>query len=448
MSETVAGTESKPTVAAHWTRTPAVKIAGVLGLFVAMLIPQFLTSGMIQERESRQADVLATFRSGWGPEQVVNGPMLVVPFTYQSSPGHTERASGILKLAASRLDVTATLDPQRRRRGLFQATIYSAAVAMSGTVTVPPLPDLGGSPDVDWGSARVVVGASDLRGVQPDQTMQWGSATATMQPDIADGCEAGSMAIPAKLTAQPAPGTAIPFNVGLTLRGTQAFHVAASARRTTMHVTSTWPSPGFTGTTLPIGYTAGPSGFDARWDIAGEPSQAGWRTQSPCSDYQASDDSNPGVALQEAVPTYAMVDRAAKYGMFFLALAYLTLFLFEALSPVRIHLVQYGLVGLSVSLFALLLISIAEPLGFAVAYVLSAAAVIAQASLYTLSVVGRARLAGIFAAVLGALFAFIYVVLSLDSYALLAGTIALFTILSVLMAATRRVNWGAAEPAA
>ena len=96
------------------------------------------------------------------------------------------------------------------------------------------------------------------------------------------------------------------------------------------------------------------------------------------------------------------------------------------------------------NLFALLLISIAEPLGFAAAYAVSAAAVILQASLYTLSVVRRAGLAGIFAGVLGALFAFIYVVLSLDSYALLAGTVALFAILSVLMAVTRRVNWAAA----
>ena len=153
------------------------------------------------------------------------------------------------------------------------------------------------------------------------------------------------------------------------------------------------------------------------------------------------------MALQEAVPTYAMIDRAAKYGILFLALAYLTLFLFETLSRVRIHLVQYGMVGLSISLFALLLISIAEPLGFTVSYAISTFAVVAQASLYTLSVVGQRRLAGVFAAVLTALFAFLYVVLSLDAYALLAGTVALFVILSVVMRVTRRVNW-AASPAA
>jgi inner membrane protein len=138
-----------------------------------------------------------------------------------------------------------------------------------------------------------------------------------------------------------------------------------------------------------------------------------------------------------------MVSRAAKYGVLFLTMSYLTLFLFEMLSGVRIHLVQYGLLGLSVSLFALLLISIAEPLGFSAGYAISTAAVLAQSSLYALSVVRRGRLALVFCGVMAGLFAFLYVVLSLDSYALLAGTVALFVVLSAVMLVTRRVNWSA-----
>ena len=200
---------------------------------------------------------------------------------------------------------------------------------------------------------------------------------------------------------------------------------------------------------LPSGYSIDADGFSARWETSGA---GGWRLRaaggSPCGalvDPAASDpEAQLGVELQEAVPTYLMVSRAAKYGVLFMALSYLTLFLFETLSRARIHLVQYGLVGLSVSLFALLLISIAEPIGFGAAYAISTVAVMAQASLYTLSVVRRPRLAAIFAAVQAALFGFLYVVLSLDSYALLSGAVALFTILSVVMIATRRVNWSGA----
>src|SRR5262249_25938446 len=120
---------------------------------------------------------------------------------------------------------------------------------------------------------------------------------------------------------------------------------------------------------------------------------------------------------------------------------YLTVFLFEAMARVRVHLVQYGLLGLSVSLFALLLISIAEPLGFLSGNVISTSCVLLQATLYTMSVVRRVRLAAIFAGVLGALFGFLFIVISLDSYALLVGAVALFVILSVVMFVTRRLDW-------
>jgi inner membrane protein len=128
--------------------------------------------------------------------------------------------------------------------------------------------------------------------------------------------------------------------------------------------------------------------------------------------------------------------------MLFLALAFVTYVLFELLAGLRIHIVQYGLLGCSVVMFPLLLLAIGEPLGFAAAYAASTLAVMAQASLYTAAVTGRRALAAIFAGVLAALFGFLYVVLSLESLALLVGTLALFTVLSVVMAATRKVEWG------
>ena len=107
----------------------------------------------------------------------------------------------------------------------------------------------------------------------------------------------------------------------------------------------------------------------------------------------------------------------------------------------RIHIAQYALLGLSVSLFALLLVAVAEPLGFTAGYAVATAAVLGQASLYTLSITRRPRLTALFAGVLGVLFAVLYVVLRLESYALLAGTATVFVVLSVVMAATRRLDW-------
>jgi len=148
-----------------------------------------------------------------------------------------------------------------------------------------------------------------------------------------------------------------------------------------------------------------------------------------------------GVALIEPVQTYRMVSRAAKYAVMFVALASLTYLLFELVAGVRIHIVQYALLGASLVLFPLLLLAIAEPLGFGAAYAISAAMVMGQAGLYTAAVVGRRLLASIFAMVLGGLFGFLYVVLSLESFSLLVGAVALFLALSAVMLVTRRVRW-------
>lgn len=443
---------------AAFLRSPAAKVGAIVLLLLAMQVPLMMVSGLISEREARQAEVLAGFRRGWGPDQALAGPMLAVPYTW---PDRTPVAAGApplpplrgwARIPAARLDIQATLDPETRRRGLFNAIVYTARIDMTGTLAVPPL-DLRHAPGntVDWAGALVLLGASDLRGLPPGARLEWNGATLPLDPaDAGQGCGLAMLAAPAGLQAAPAPGTAIPFRTALTLRGTQAIRAIPLARQTTMRIASPWPTPSFTGASLPLRFDAGPAGFDAQWDIAGDAASATWQQRDSAAPNCRSHADAPlfdaeqqaGVELQEAVPTYLMVQRASKYGVLFLALSFLTLFLFENLAAIRVHLVQYGLMGLSVSLFALLLVSIAEPLGFTAGYALATLAVLAQASLYALAVVGR-RLALVFAGVLAALFAFLYVVLRLDSYALLSGAVALFVILSVVMAATRRVQWHA-----
>ncbi|MFC0407018.1 inner membrane CreD family protein [Roseomonas elaeocarpi] len=125
-------------------------------------------------------------------------------------------------------------------------------------------------------------------------------------------------------------------------------------------------------------------------------------------------------------------------------MGFLTYVLFELLAGVGIHLVQYGLLGLSIVLFPLLLLAFGEPVGFAAAYAISTAAMVGQASAYTAGVTRRMRLAAPFAGVLGVLFGFLYVVLNLEADALLVGAVALFAALSVVMMVTRHVDWSKA----
>ena len=451
MSQTSTPQSPSP-IAWRLTQSPGFKLALIGGLLLVMLVPLFMVSSLISEREARQADVLDGFQRGWGPQQSVAGPMLTVPYSYrgpQFGPdGKPIRLSGWARLAPTHLQLQASLQPETRRRGLFHAVVYRADVQMSGDFAaigpIKGLPDLA----VDWTGARVTLGATDLRGIAADPSMQWNGGTVPL--DLADsraGCALALLTAPAGLEA--APGGSVPFKVALSLRGTQAFRVVPFARRLTMQVAAPWATPAFVGSDLPLEHSETKTGFTAQWESSGDATSAGWQFRDQalpdCSGSQDAGyfatDTQQGVELQEAVPTYLMVERASKYSVLFLALSYLTLFLFETVAGVRIHIVQYGLLGLSVSLFALLLISVAEPLGFDAGYAVGTAAVLAQASLYILAVVRRPSLAAVFAGVLSGLFGFLYVLISLDAFALLVGSAALFLILSLVMVVTRHVNW-------
>ena len=454
MSDTV------PPPTASRLRTPAAKVGMILALLLALLFPLYLVSGLVVERQQRQADTVSELGRGWGPEQTLTGPLLIVHYAWQdpaalrvANPPRT--VTGYVRIPAAQLHVDAVLQPQLRRRGLFHAAIYTADVALSGSFIIPdfasaPAGSVLSNATLDWQGARFVLGASDLRGLPSGTQLTWNGTSVAVGLGLRQGaCGLTLLDAPASLSPAPTAGKSIAFKLPLSLRGTQAFHIQPTAVQASLHIASSWSSPGYIGASLPNEEASDGHGFAAGWNVAGDAEGSYWQNRGwPLPDCTEAVDKpffdqgrSIGVELREAVPVYLMVERAQKYGVLFLALSFLTLFLFEAIARVPIHVVQYGLLGLSVSLFALLLISAAEPLGFAAGYAVSTAAVLAQASLYTLSVTRRLRLAATFAGVLGSLFGFLYVVLSLDAYALLAGTVALFTILSVVMVVTRRVNW-------
>ncbi len=426
---------------------PTGKVLAILVLVAVLQVPLWMVSGLVGERSDRQDAVQGDVRRGWGPAQVVAGPALLVPLVGPAGAGGTPgQTLGWARLQPSHLQVTARLRPERRQRGLFRVEVYTADVTLEGGFTPPALAaaDLpAGTPD--WRRARVVLGVGDARGVAADARLAWDGRAVPLGEDEPDACGLAELGAPLDLSGPPEPGRAIPFATTVSLQGTEGFSVVPLARQVALRVSSSWPTPGFTGASLPQHQEHGASGFEARWYAAGPAGGRGWQPAGAC-DVAASiaslgPDARIGVALQQALPTYLMVERASKYGTLFVALAFLTLFLFEVVAGVRVHLVQYGLIGLSLSLFALLLVSVAEPFGFEAGYAASAGAVLVQASLYAVSVLRRWRLVALFAGMLGALFGLLYVLLSLETFALLTGSVALFVLLSAVMLATRRVGW-------
>lgn len=250
-----------------------------------------------------------------------------------------------------RLAVEAKLSPEQRRRGLFAAIVYGATVTFGGTFSIPDL-TIPGFPDAEISGPRVSSWLGRAAFALQTTRRCAGTATScrratTRRP--ANGC--GSMAFTSwSLTSAPSPGQTIALSTRMDLRGTDAFHIVPAARQVSLDLSAPWPTPSFSGTMLPTDSSVTDTGFTARWQDGSR--QAVWFGNAPmtCSgsaEAVAKLKQQDGVDLLEAVPTYRMVNRTAKYVLLFLALSFLTYFLFETLSGIPIHPIQYGLIGLS-----------------------------------------------------------------------------------------------------
>jgi inner membrane protein len=422
------------------------KIALIAGLAIATIVPNLFMTNLIEERETRQAGVRQEFTRNWGPEQSLYSPVLIIP--YQT----TLWARHYLKITPTRLDVAAALNPQERKRGLFHVTVYDAKVEMQGTFVVPPearLRDFITEKDARllWNEAMIAFGAaSNLTGLRATDSITIDGAEQTLLPCLEalrqeTPCRGAALVMTnAPLAATGENSTRMSFKTNISLRGTSSFSLQHAGKELSAMVRSPWPSPSFNGTTLPLESSVTPDGFEAKWQTMefGSPRIA---SSMGAFDPGMWKGATIGVDLIEATPTYRMINRVAKYGLLFVVLAFATYFFFEVLSRLRIHVVQYGLLGLSLSLFSLLLLSLAEPIGYTSGYLVAAGLVLTQSTLYTAAVARRFLPAFVFALILASLFGFIYVLLGMETYSLLIGALALFMVVSALMVLTQMVKW-------
>ena len=438
--------QTQSTTEPHDDAVSFPKILLISSLALATLIPTFFVSGLISEREARQGVVQSEFTRNWGPPQELRSPLLVVP--YQSAP---DRPRGYLKIAPDRLSVMANLTPQERKRGLFHATVYDAKVEMQGVFVLPTESRLRGllSSRPLWNESFIALSTTSLTGLRSEDHIKIDGVETPWQPCAeAVGLEWDCKGVSLVLASAPvATGASkVSFQATVSLRGTGAFNVLYSGKELDATIRSPWKTPSFGGSTLPENATVTSQGFEGHWQTTafGSPpiSIAGgiidgalWKGGPTI-----------GVDLIEATPLYRTISRVAKYGLLFVVLSFAIYLFFELLSRLQIHLVQYALLGLSLSLFSLLLLSLSEPIGYTAGYIVSAGLVLVQSSLYTATVARRVAPTLVFVAVQACLFAFIYVLLDLETYSLLIGALALFAVVSALMVLTQRVNWSTQPP--
>lgn len=429
----------------------AFKLLVTGGLILILLIPLGMVESLVRERERRGDEVAEEVAASWGGRQVLAGPVLTVPYHWhdKDSKGRRITYTTVAHFLPEALKVDGRIAPERRHRGIFEAAVYRADLQVSGTFRRPSFAAWGRAPeDVVWDDAYLSVGVPDLRGIRSGIGLAWGERQLQFEPGGAEPGFWGSglkVKVPGLKTGKS--GDIYAFSFPLGINGSQQLQFLPFGKQTAVSLHSSWPSPSFSGAFLPVDREVTDTGFDARWVVSwfGRSYPQQWRhdeadSLAPKSALEAS---AFGVDLLLPVDAYQKTERSVKYGMLFLLLTFLTFFLYEVFNPFSLHPIQYLLVGAALCLFYLLLLSVSEHVPFVYAYLTAAAATVLLIGGYSIAILRGALRALLMTVVLGVLYGYLYVLLQLEDYALLLGSIGLFVILALVMYLTRRIDWSA-----
>lgn len=414
-----------------------VVLIGVLA--IVLLIPTLFVGLLVSDRQASRAFAVREVTEKWGTAQTIVGPILTVPVTHlvKNKEGEFHPHTRFVRILPERLDVKADIAPEIRRRGIYDVALYTSRLNLEADFdSIQRHVQSLAKGDIGWDKATVTVGITDLKGIREIHSMTWNDRP--LSPE--SGLRAGQL-LPSALTAQIGLSPEKEqhhFSLDLDLRGSEELRVVPSARETKVNANSPWADPSFVGDFLPENRQLTGDSFTASWHVLE------FNRNLPQS--WVGDEPNPmassfGVKLLLPVDEYQKTFRALKYAIMFIALTFLAFFVLDVLTKSPFHPVQYTLIGLALILFYVLLLSVSEYLTFNTSYWISSASIIGLIASYTRGITRQTGVSIKIGTHLVVLYGFLFVLLQLEDYALLLGSLGLFAILGTVMYITRRVDW-------
>ncbi len=423
-------------------------------LALVMLIPLGLVGSVVTERDYRYRSVLAEIAGTWGEPQMLLAPVVVVPYTetivieerVTDDDGKSRLSQReiqhqrVAHFLPKNLDINVQLVDEIRQRGIFESLVYRATVDISAGFSAFDVNSL--SPDISqihWDKAWLAVGLSDTRAINSVTDFQWNNTTHELAPGTRLQYLPSGFHAPLDDMSSSTKQRSNSLRLTMNINGSGSFSFAPLGETTQVEISSSWPHPSFQGDALPDNRNISADGFTASWTVphlARNYPQRWSSTHGEVDLFQFS----AGVSMFEPVSLYSRVTRAVKYGLLFIGLTFLTLFIFEMSIDRRLHIVQYALIGVALSLFFLVLLSLSEHMRFIQAYASAALLTIAMITGYTWVVLRSIARASLVLVMLLALYAVLYSLLQLEDYALLTGTALLVFVVMVLMFVTRNIQ--------
>lgn len=432
-----------------WLRRSMTFRAAVVAILVLLLlIPLSMVQELIREREYRKQEAMDEVSATWGRAQTITGPWISVPYStnerVQLDNGRSEmrEVTRYAHFLPDALDARATLDPEKRHRGIYDVVVYKGHMVLQAT-----FPAMNGllpttAPALRWNEAALCIGITDLRSIKQQVKAELQDGALSFEPGLLTDDVAPSGLSAAMPMDSAGLGRPLSMKVVLELNGSGSLKVAPVGRNTSATMRSTWPDPSFQGAFLPDSSNISKDGFSAHWSVLHlnrpYPQEfTGFR-------YAELDASTFGTDLMLPVDEYQKSTRATKYGLMLIVLVFLVFFFVEVLQKLHIHPIQYLLVGFALCIFYTLLIALSEHIGFSAAFVASAVAVIALVVFYARSVFGQAKATQLLGLVMLLVFGFMFTLINQQDYALLIGSIGLFIVLAIVMAVSRKIDWNGA----
>jgi inner membrane protein len=400
-----------------------------------------MIKSIISEREELSNSAMIEVSEKWGSSQQFNGPILTIPVIYESiKDDQIEHITEYFHILPEELHINGLIEPETLKRGIYEVIVYNSELSINGKFDTDKKIVHSNLVKVLYDQAFLTFGISDLRGIKNRIFLLWNNEKLNVEPGskLPEIIKSGiTVYLPA---ISDNADTKIDFNFELNLQGSQNISFIPLGSLTNVNIKSSWNSPSFNGNFLPDHREVANDGFKASWKVLQLNRNYPQSWLGP-KHSDSIEESGFGMDFILPIDDYQKSMRSAKYAVMTIALTFLIFFLVEILNKRKIHPFQYALVGLALSLFYILLVSISEHTNFDLAYLISSFAILTMISLYSLSVFKAIKLSLILVFTLTVIYGFLFVTLQLADYALLLGSIGLTLILGATMYYTRKINW-------
>lgn len=445
---------NQPNKFAQWLKTSiTARMLMVGALILILLIPLTYVNLLIEERAYRQQDVVREINQKWGNDVMLYGPILKLPYkTYSETSTFNEKTKTYLKetkthinyayIFPEELDIDATVKSKTLHLGNFESAVYTSNMSILGSYGKPTLSIKGiKTEDIIWNKATIRFRTTNLKGIKNEMNIAINGESYAFETNFSDNTSKNHLdELETGFLNETLLKDNFKFNMKVTYDGTNQIQVIPVGKITTMTMASNWADPGFIGNYSPDDETRSISkdGFKVDWKVLSinRAFSQLYLNKIPNLNQFAF-----GTKFVVLVDEYQKSERSAKYGFLVIGLTFLIFFLIQTMSKIYIHPFQYLMIGLALVMFYTLLVSISEHSNFLKAYLIAGVSVVALITLYSKSILRSLKFSTLIGVSLTALYAFIYVIIQLENYALLVGSIGLFLILAAVMFVSRKIDW-------